>query len=87
MFRCDHAQTIIIVLSSMRKGERKRSRLNVDPPRNLKNRLEADTLLADISGAVVLGRFADGANSSYVAFREAILIRIDDDSIGVEFED
>ncbi len=70
----------------MRKGKRERSGLNVHFLCNLENGLEADALLADVSRTVLLRRVADGANGSDVAFREAILIRINDDPIWIEFE-
>ncbi len=70
----------------MRKGKRKRPGLNVHLPCNLENGLEADTLLTDISCTVLLRRAADGANGSDVAFREAILIRVNDDPTWMDFE-
>ena len=70
----------------MRKCERERSGVNVHLLCNLKYRLKADALLADISRTVLLSRVTDGANGSDVACREAILIRVNDDPVWVEFE-
>ena len=70
----------------MRKGKRKRPGLNVHLLCNLENGLEANALLADISRTVLLRRVADGANGSDIAFREAILIRVNDDPMWIEFE-
>ena len=53
---------------------------------NLEDGLEADALFADITGCVLLRRVADGANGSDVAFREAILIRVNDDPIWIDTE-
>lgn len=39
-----------------------------------------------LSRTVLLHRVADGANGSDVAFREAILIRVNDDSRWIDFE-
>ena len=58
----------------MRKGKRERYRLNMDFPCDLENGLKSDTFLADLTRTVLLCRFANGANSSDVAFRESILV-------------
>lgn len=53
---------------------------------NLENRLEADTLLTDISRTILLRRSAYRTNSFDIVFRESILIRINDDPFWIEFE-
>lgn len=65
----------------MRKGKRERPGLNVHLLCNLENGLETDAFLADISRTMLLRRVADRTDSSDVVVREAILIRLNDDSI------
>ena len=70
----------------MRKRKGERPGLDVHLLCNLKNGLEADALLADVSRTVLLRRVANRANGSDVAFREAILIRFNDDPVWIDFK-
>lgn len=70
----------------MPKGKGEWPRLYMYFPCNLEDRLKADALLANISITVPFGGVANGTNGSDIAFREAILIGINDDPIWVNLK-